>query len=264
MRKLLLATSIAALLMPVVAAAQSAFNGTWKTDLNQVNFSKKPDVYVLKDGMYSCKTCIPPYTVKADGTDQPIPGNPYIDSVAIEVVNDHEVKETDKKNGKVVSKSTVNISPDGKTATFEFSNWNDATGGPPVTGKGEQILVAKGPAGSHAISGSWRMSKLENVSNNAATTTYKVEGDTITDTSPTGQGYTAKLNGPEAPVKGDPGATSVRVKMIGKNTLEETYLRKGKVIGVFKMTVSEDGSVAHASYTNTRANKTDSWVMMKQ
>ena len=230
MKKLLL-LALGALLVPALASAQSALNGTWKIDMNKVDFPKKPDVFVLQNGMYACKTCTPPYDIKADGTDQAVSGHPYFDTIAIKVVNDRTIEETDKKNGKVVGTSTTTASADGKTVTFTFSDSSNTNGGPPVTGKGEATRVAKGPAGSHAISGSWRTSKIEGLSDNATVWTFKVDGDMITMTNPTGQSYTAKLDGTEAPMKGDPGVTSVSVKMIGKNTLEETDKRDGKVIG---------------------------------
>ena len=264
MKKLFLVTALATLFMPVVAAAQSALNGTWKAELNNVDFSKKPDIFVLQNGTYTCKTCTPPYTVKADGTDQSISGHPYVDMVAIEVVNDHEVKETDKKDGKVVGTSTTKVSPDGNTLTFEFSDSSNTNGGPPVTGKGEETRVAKGPAGSNAISGSWRTTKMESVSDNGVTWTYKISGDELTMTNPTGQSYTAKLNGPEAPMKGDPGVTSVQLKLIGKNTLEETDKREGKVIAVVKMTVSPDGKSAKLIATDMQQNKTTEFNATKE
>ena len=37
-------------------------------------------------------------------------------------------------------------------------------------------------------------------------------------TNPTGQTYTAKLDGADAPMKGDPGITSVSVKIKGAKT----------------------------------------------
>jgi hypothetical protein len=98
--------------------AQSVFDGTWQVDLNKVDFSKKPDVFVLRNGMYACKTCTPPYDVKADGSDQPVTGHPYFDTVAIKVINDHSIEETDKKGGKVVGTSTSTVSSDGKTMTY--------------------------------------------------------------------------------------------------------------------------------------------------
>ena len=264
MKKLLLTAAFGALLLPIMAAAQSVFDGTWKIDMNKVNFPKKPDVYLLQNGTYECKTCTPPYAVKANGTDQPVTGHPYYDSVAITVVNDQEVQETDKKDGKVVATSTSTVSTDGKTIKFEFTDSSNTNGGPPVTGSGEAVLVAKGPAGSHAISGSWRTTKLEGLSDNATVFTYKVDGDSITMSNPTGQTYTAKLDGTDAQMKGDPGTTSVSLKMMSKNTLEETDKRDGKVIGVFKFTVVGDGKTAKASFEDKLQDRTTDFEATKQ
>ena len=155
MRKLWLAASQLLLFAPMLMLAQSAFDGTWKIDLNNAQFPKKPDVYLLQNGMYECKTCVPPVKIKADGTDQTVTGHPYYDTTAIKVVSDHEIEETDKKNGKTVTTSKTTVSPDGNTLTFEYSDSSNSNAAP-VTGKGEETRVAKGPAGSNAISGSWR------------------------------------------------------------------------------------------------------------
>jgi hypothetical protein len=247
MKKLLLLVPLGALMLAGnVGLAQDLISGTWKVDMSQVNFPKKPDVYVLMSGMYECKTCTPPYRIKADGMDQAVTGHPYFDSVAITVVSPHEVKEVDKKGGKVVATSTTTISPDGKTAWFTFSDASDTNGGPPVTGKGESELVEAGPAGSHAVSGSWRLAKIENMSDNATVWSYQVNGDHITMKAPTGQTYTAKMDGSETPMHGDPGVSSVEVKMLGKNVLQETDKRGDKVISVFTFTVAPDGKTAKA------------------
>jgi hypothetical protein len=264
MKKLFFSFALAVLSMPLLVAAQSQFDGTWKIDMSTANFPKKPNVLLLQNGMFECKTCVPPIAVKADGADQSVSGHPYFDSVAIKVVNDHEIEETDKKSGNVVSTSTSTVSPDGKTMAFTFSDSSDTNGGPPVTGKGEATLVAKGPAGSHAISGSWRTTKIEGISDNGTVWSYKVSGDEITMTSPTGQSYTAKLDGTDAPMKGDPGITSVSVKMIGKNTLEETDKRDGKVISVSRMTVASDGKTAKIVSEDKLQNTTTTITATKQ
>lgn len=252
------------LLMPTLAIAQNAFDGTWKIDMNKVDFSKKPDVYLLQNGMYECKTCVPSYNIKADGTDQPVTGHPYYDTVAIKVVNDHEIEMTQKKNGQSVATSTSTVSSDGKTLMVTFTDSSNTNGGAPVTGKGEATRVAKGPAGSNAVSGSWRNTKIENISDNAITWAYKVSGDELTMTSNTGQSYTAKLNSTEAPMKGDPGITSVSVRMMGKSTLEETDKRDGKVVGVWKMTVAAGGKSAKGVYGDTLQGTKTEYVAMKQ
>ena len=263
MRKLLWIGLLVPLFMPGLATAQSAFDGTWKVDMNKVEFPTKPDVYLLQNGMYECKTCAPPVKIKADGQDQKVTGHPYYDSAAVKVVSDHEIEETDKKNGKTVTTSKTTVSPDGNTLRFEFSDSSN-TNAEPVTGKGEETRVAKGPAGSNAISGSWRTAKFENLSDNAITWTYKVSGDELTMTNPTGQSYTAKLNGTEAPYKGDPGTTSVSVKMTGKDTLEETDKRGDKVISVMKMTLEPDGKTAKIVFEDKLRGTSFQWVAEKQ
>ncbi len=52
-------------------------------------------------------------------------------------------------------------------------------------------------------------------------TTYKTNGDELTMTSPTGETYTAKLDGNDYPVKGSYGWDAVSLKQINPHTIEE-------------------------------------------
>jgi hypothetical protein len=208
--------------------------------MSKSEFPKKPDVYLLQNGMYDCKTCAPPYEIKADGQDQKVAGHPYFDTQSVKVVDEHTVELTQKKDGKQNATSKWTVSPDGNTLTVVFSD-SSATNGAPITGTFEDTRVAKGPAGSHAISGSWRAAKVENLSDNGLLLTFKVDGDTLNMSTPTGQSYATKLDGTDAPYKGDPGTTSVSVRRINANTFEETDKRDGKVISVNRMTVGSDG-----------------------
>jgi len=263
-KNLWFAAAFAALLCAAnTGLAQDAFNGTWKIDMSKVAFPTKPDVYVLAGGMYECKTCVPAYKIKADGSDQAVTGHPYIDTVAITVVSDRVVKEVDKKGGKVVATSTTTISPDGKVATYEFTDASDTNGGPPVTGKGEAVRVAPGPAGSHASSGSWRTKKMDTISDNALVWSYMVMGDSLMMTSKTGQSYTAKMDGTDAPVKGDPGVSSVSVK-VSKNVLIETDKRNGKPVSVMTMTLAPGGKTAKAVMEDKLQMRSTTFDVVKQ
>src|SRR6266481_2814958 len=93
MKKLLVLGLLAALLVSVPALAQNAFDGTWKFNLSDAQFPKKPDVYLLQDGMYHCKTCAPPIDVKADGQDQKVSGHPYYDMMSVKVMDDRTIEE---------------------------------------------------------------------------------------------------------------------------------------------------------------------------
>jgi len=262
MKRLFFPMAFAALLVSG-AAAQSVFEGTWKIDFSKAQFPTKPDEYLLQNGVYTCSTCTDFTTpIKADGQDQPASGFPYADTVAIKVVNDRQIHTTGKKNGKVVFESTSTVSPDGNTLTEDFS-FTPPEASSPVTGSNVSKRVAKGPPGSHAISGSWRGEKL-GMSDNGALFTYKISGDELTMTSPTGSGFTAKLDGSEAPYKGDPGTTSVRIKLVGNDTLEETDLRDGKILSVSRMTVGADGKKAKIVAEDKRQNTTVSFEAIKQ
>ncbi len=261
MKKLLFALALAALTVSG-AAGQSAFEGTWKVDFSKAAFPDKPDEYLLQNGVYTCKSCADTKApIKADGTDQPLTNFPYADSLAVKVVNDHEIQMTSKKGGKVVGESTMTVSPDGNTLTENFSF--SPEGAAPFKGSNESKRVAKGPPGSHAISGSWQAKKMA-MSDNAATFTYKVNGDELTMTSPMGSSFTAKLDGTEAPYKGDPGTTSVRVKLVSNDTLEETDLRDGQIMYVSRMTVGADGKTAKIVNEDKRQNTTSSFEALKQ
>jgi hypothetical protein len=263
MKKSLLFASLLFLAIPAISNAQDLLDGTWKVDLGKAQMPKKPDVYLLKDGMYNCKTCVPVVDIKADGQDQAVSGNPYYDTKAVKVMDDRTIEETNKKNGKTVSTSKMTVSADEKTASFEFDD-SSATNSQPVTGKGEMARVAKGPEGSHAVSGSWRTTKFDSVSDNGTTFTYKVDGDTLNMSSPTGQSYSAKMDGTDAPFKGDPGTTSVSVKRLGKNSIEETDKRDGKVISVSRNTISADGKTMNIAWSDKLHGTSGSIVAVKQ
>jgi len=72
------------------------------------------------------------------------------------------------------------------------------------------------------------------------------------------------MNGPEAPYKGDPGTTSVSVKSMEKNTVEETDKRDGKVINVNKMTVAADGKTMNIVSEDKLHGRTSRFVATKQ
>jgi hypothetical protein len=239
MKKLFFAGVSMLLLLPVLAMAQSPLDGTWKFDTSTIQYPEKPDVYLLQNGMYECNSCVPPISIKADGTDQKVTGHPYYDTMSVKAIDDHNVEITTTKDGKVVGTEKVSVSSDGSTLTGNWSYSGNPSGGT-QTGSYTAKRVAKGPVGANLISGSWRTEK-EQDSAAILTWTFKVTGDELTMTNLTGQSYTAKLDGTDAPYKGDPGTTSVSVKMLGKDTLEETDKRNGKVIVIYTNTVSADG-----------------------
>ena len=259
----LMLISIAAA-FPTTCLAQSAFVGTWKADINNnLQLPKKPNEYLLRGGVYHCRTCAPPWSVKADGEDHPVSGHPYFDTVAIKVVDDHTVQEVDKKGGKPVTTTTFSVSADGKTATLDVSD-SSASNADPVKVKGEATRVRPGPAGAHAVSGAWRTTRFDTVSDNGLMTTWSLSGDTLKMSTPTGQSYAAPLDGTDSPFVGDPGQSSISLKKIDERTIDETDRRQGKVIGTSRMTASADGKTIHVEWKDLLHGTSGSVNLIKQ
>jgi hypothetical protein len=232
-------TSLAALLLVPAAAlaGSSSLDGTWKTRLDTIKVSGKPDSYLLTDGTYTCSTCNPPLTVKADGMDHAVTGHAYYDSVTVKVVNPNTIDITYHRASKVSSHELISVATDGKSYTDKFVN-NDGT--KEMTGSFTEKRVAAGPAGSHAISGDWLQDQVS-AANAAATTVAYEMTDEHLKMSSNGQSYDAKFDGKEYPVVGDPGHTTVTLKRIAANTVEETDHRQGKVTDVIHIASAADG-----------------------
>jgi hypothetical protein len=262
-KKFALTAVPALLLLPAVTLAQSALVGTWKADISDYKPPTKPNQYLLSHGVYHCKTCAPPYAVKADGQDHAVTGHPYYDSVAITVVDANTISEIDKKGGKTVTTGTMTISSDGKSMQFEFSDSSNSNGAP-IVGKGTATRLAKGPASSHAVSGSWRTTKITNLSDNGLITTYALSGTTLKMTDPTGQSYSAPVDGTDSPFMGDPGQTSVSIKRIDDNTVDEIDRRDGKVIGSAHISVSADGKTMTVKFKDDVRGTSGTYTATKQ
>jgi hypothetical protein len=231
------------------------------TKLDTAKFPTKPDQYSLSNNMYECLTCVPKVAVKADGTDQKVTGHPYYDTVVVQVVNASSVEIIEKKDGKVMFTDTRTVSPDGNTLQEKFS---DTTEAKPVTGEVTSTRVSPGAAGSHVVSGAWRTSKVDSVSNNGLTVSYQGTADGLKMSDPNGESYDAKFDGKDYPVEGDPGHTMVSLRRIGADTIEETDKRDGKVVGISHLTVSKDGKSIHIEYTDKLRGRTTAYSMEKQ
>jgi hypothetical protein len=254
---------LAIVLLPVVAAAQSPFDGTWKQDLSQSKVQMKPLVYLLQDGMYHCESCPAPFTIKADGQDQKVSGMAWLDTVSVKVVDDHTIEVIRKKDGRVTLTQKRTVTADGNSLTEETTDTTVA-GVAPVTSKSTWKRVAKGPAGSHLFSGSWDATDMGSSSENGLLFTIKVAGDTMNWSNPSGQSYTAKLDGTPAPFVGDPGMDTISVKRLSASSVESTGYSKGKVVYRDKSTISADGKTITTNWENKLSDVTGQSIAQKQ
>lgn len=260
MKRLIFATIFLPFL-PTLAAAASPFDGTWVWDFASAQLPDRPDVYVVAQGMYACKSCVPEIAAKTDGADNPVTGQPYADSIAVSILNPHTVKATYKKGGKVTGIDQMTVSDDGTSLKDDFEDRSEST---PNTIQMLFKRVAAGPPGAHALSGSWQATKFESVSGNATMTTIKVTKDGMSSHDMNGTGYDAKFDGKDYAMTGDIGHTMVSVKLLDERTFEETDKHDGKIDNVFRMTVAPDGKTAQYVVEDRRHGTTSRGTLHKK
>jgi len=226
----------ALLLLSTLSFAQNRFEGTWEMNMDTIELSGPPEEYLLKNGTYHCLTCVPRLDVLMDGNEKKITGHPGFDTISIRILDANSVDFAFKKEGKPTFACTETVSKDGDSMIEEFTE-NPAL--QRVTGHAYFRRVARAPADAHALSGSWQMQTVKNVSSAGPMTTYHVKNGEMNVTSGN-QNYEAKIDGQNYPVKGEPGH-AVSLKSLDPATIEQTDKQDGKVIRISRMTISQDG-----------------------
>jgi len=247
------------LLVPAAAFAAGPFDGTWKLSLQHFRLSKKPVVLLLSGGEFSCKTCLVPFSIKADGTDQTIKGNPNVDSDAVTVVDANTVTEVRKLGGKTVEIIKSVVSADGKGVDRVDTN---LYGAEPSYYTIRNSRTADAPAGAHALSGTWLPQKIVSSSGPGDLVTYGITDDGFTMSS-NGQSYSAKFDDKTYPVKGDPTKTVVNLKKVSDTEVIETDSQRSKVVETLDLTVAADGKTIHVVDTTIHDHRVNTYTLTK-
>jgi hypothetical protein len=245
------------LLSPAVAFSQSSFDGTW---LFTAQLPQEPAVYLLAKGKFRCSGCLPNMEIEADGDDHKVAKTDYWDTVNLQVVNANTIVFIAKKAGKTMFTEVDAVSADGSTLTQMVK---DTTEGETVTVETRNRRISKAPAGSHAISGSWRAYKTSR-SRNGSITRYKCTKDGFSAETPLGEKFNAKFDGKDYPVEDDPGGTTVSAKLLGPDKVELTSKRNGQVIAIKEMSVVRGGMLIHVVFKNAEGETISTFDLKKQ
>jgi len=256
MRRLL----VFAVLVSLPALAQSPLDGTWISKEETASIDKRPYNVSLLKGVWKSDGPVPPISVKADGFDQQVKGHAYYNTVSARSTGKDSVEVTTKKDGKVATSSVFSVSTDGSTLT---QSWTDQTTSTPQSGEIVYQRIGKARPDAHPVTGAWRATKIQHLSATAKTVTYKVTAEKVSMSTPAGLSYDAGKDGKEVPVNGDPGGTTISVKMASPGTLVETSKRSGKIVEVDRMTVAPDGKTLRVDWEDREASRKGSLVMEK-
>jgi len=233
---------VIAALIPQLALAASAWDGTWRTKVDTIKSTGKPDVFEVVGGQFKCPSCVPPITVPADGKDHPVTGHAYYDTYAVRVVDASTIERTSKLKGAAFYVDTMSVSADHDTLTESFV---DHSGAEAVKVTQTSKRVAPGKPGSHAVSGGWQQTSTTQMNNAGTTATIQTTDDGWKVTY-NGIVTDAKFDGKPVPQVGDKAHTMAAFKRLNGNTIEETDTRDGKVVDVTHWSLSKDGKTMHA------------------
>jgi hypothetical protein len=233
------------------AMSQNVFTGTWRPDPQVFSPTRKHDVIELANSIYECQSCSPPYKIRVDGNDQTIEGNHNYDTLSMTVVDDRTVTKIAKKAGKVVLEAKVLVSGDGMTKT-DVQTIHDMAPRP-IEFTTHSTRVSAGSKGSHAVSGEWRVIDGD-LTNHAEDTMFQVSENTLSMSDRMGRSFSAKLDGTDAPYNGSDEFTSVSLKVIDKNTIEESDKKDGKIVKISLWSVGPDGKTMHVRFDDTHGH----------
>ncbi len=210
--------------------------------------------------MFRCSGCLANIEIKADGDDHKVAETDYWDTVNVQAVDAHTVVFIAKKGGKTMFTEVDAISPDGRMLTQLVK---DTTEAQTVTIETSDRRIGQGPAGSHAISGSWRAFKTSR-SRNGSISQYKCTADGFSAETPLGEKFHAKFDGKEYPVEDDPGHTTVSAKLLSPETVELTSTRNGQVVAIRHMSVLPGGQSIHVVFKNGEGETMTTFDLKKQ
>lgn len=230
------------------ASVASPFDGDWVADLDTQS-GLSADVYLVRDGHYTCTSCEPPRAYLADGRPHPVPGDPDVTSEAVTITGPRSIV-THIVAPQVDRITTMRVAPDDRTATYISIDHR-----PGITAELRTEYLARrtapAPAGAHPVSGTWQGVRYVAVPELERTTTLGLTGDRFTYASPLGASFTVRLGGGYMSVPTLGSGVTVAVRRAGPRTVEEQVKQDGKLVEVRTFTVAADGRSMAIATTDT-------------
>lgn len=224
------------LLLPASALAGPGFDGAWTTSMQSMQVTGKPLVLLLAEGDYTCSSCNPPYTVKADGAEHKVTGQASFDTARVNVTGPNSAEIVLKQGSKEVVRFGDIVAADGATFISKVTmHYGPQTETDELTVK----RVAAAPVNAHPLSGSWV--EQQHVAGELRPVRYRMTAEGF-QMNGNGQSYDARFDGKEYPVAGDPDKTTVSLRKIDDATVEETDHRQGKVVNEIRLELAKDGN----------------------
>lgn len=223
----------------IVAASpqtpSSPFDGAWIMDLGSIDGTDAPQRFVVARGRFGRDTMI----VKADGRFHRVPGDEYVDAIAVTVTGRRRVRELDRFRGRLAYAVTYRVSADGRHLTRRVVDWSKP-GGRPVPTVARHRRVGPLPAAGSLVTGRWRTTGVSTTRAHL-TETFSLDGDLFTSRTASGEGFVATVGGPPVPMVGDAADARAAVEMPDPRTAIVRMSQRGNVTVTLTMCALPDG-----------------------
>lgn len=158
--------------------------------------------------------------------------------------------------------ATYTVSPDNRMLTTQWWTVDNAQKRR-VTGTNRSTRVARGGAGGHAISGSWRpLADKSDLPPESLTMSFLLAGDQLTMTQLTGERVTMQLGGPKARIEGDATESYAKATRIDADTIVIESFLKDEPKGTATIRLNPDGTITLTE--RSPAGRTSSFVARRQ
>jgi len=236
MKKLFLVCALTLFAILPAIAADNPWIGTWKLDPAKSHFTGDTFTYSkAANGMmqYSNGSTIK-FEFAIDGKEYK---SVYDRTVTWTTAGDNAWDTVYKANGKVLSKSHRQISPDGKTMTI--TNTGTRPDGTTFTND----LVFTRVTGTNGLVGEWRTTKVTISAPDSVVVSSLSPGIMHWDYPAFKYSFEGKFDGTDLPVTGPtaPSGTTISCKMLSAQKISYENKVAGKITGYGLLTLAADG-----------------------
>jgi hypothetical protein len=183
------------------AQARNPFDGLWVDDLGTQAGEAGFDTYLVSNGTYKCESCHPPRSYPADGEMRPVGGGPSLVSESVRVAGPRTIV-TRIVDRDMTRETTMTVARCDCMATYvSLDRWPGRTKRLRTEYVAERVAPA--PAGSHAVSGSWRGLRYVEVPEEYRSVDLREANGRFTRSNFRRGRYTATIGGSSVPITGD-------------------------------------------------------------
>lgn len=227
-------------------AAESPLHGIWQVNVDTLHVTRK-HAFAILDGMYTCMSCSPTFTIPADGAFHPVPASPARDELAVLIIDSRQVQVTERKDGRLVLNSIYRVNEDGANAQAEHQ---DHSGKQPVISMYGYAREEYAAQGAHPASGTWVASTFDDISSSGRLLTLAVAGNRLSLSSPQGHAFTAPMDDSISPVEGSALVSAVSVRRIAPHRIRVTQYSGDQVVGITNYHVLPSSHMMKVAHEN--------------